>query len=97
MTAPSAEPHDPYVPIGCADYEHIELVCQDRYLVDVVTNETVVRGLAVDTMVNNQGEFLVVCRNDGTREMVRADHIKKIVALSADRRFDEYVFEGPPR
>ena len=82
-----------YVPIGCGDYEYIELACMDRYEIDVVKNHGTVRGLAVTTEANNTGEYLIIELDNEQRESVRVDHIKKIIVRSKIRRFDEHTFE----
>ena len=84
---------EPYVPIGCGDYEYIELACMDRYEVEVVKQDGTVRGLAVTTEANDTGEYLVIELGNKQREPVRVDHIKKIIVRSKERRFDEHTFE----
>jgi len=83
----------PYSPIGCADYEYIEIACMDRYVVDVVTETDTVRGLAVTTETNRNGEFLVLREDNGSRVSVRVDRIVKIIVLTEVRRFDERTFQ----
>lgn len=84
---------EPYVPIGCGDYEYIELACMDRYEVEVVKQDGTVRGLAVTTEANDTGEYLIVELGNKQRKRVRVDHIKKIIVRSKERRFDEHTFE----
>ncbi len=83
----------PYVPIGCGDFEYIELACMDRYEIDVVKLDGTVRGLAVTTQTNRTGEYLIIELDNEQRESVRVDHIKKIIVRSKIRRFDEHTFE----
>ena len=83
----------PYVPIGCADYEYIELACMDRYQVEVVKHDGLIRGLAVTTETNNTGEYLIIQLDNNKREAVRVDRIKQIIVLSEERRFEERTFE----
>jgi len=83
----------PYRPIGCADYEFIEIACMDRYVVDVVTETDTVRGLALTTETNRNGEFFVLRDNDGNSVSVRVDRIVKIIVQSEVRRFDERTFQ----
>lgn len=84
----------PYAPIGCADYEYIELACMDRYEVDVVKDDGTIRGLAINTEANNTGEYLIVQIDNNAHESVRVDLIKQIIVLSENRRFDERTFES---
>ncbi len=84
----------PYVPIGCGDYEYIELACMDRYEVEVVKRSgPPIRGLAVTTEVNDSGEYLVLELENQQRELIRVDQIKQIIVRSENRRFDERTFE----
>ncbi len=83
----------PYVPIGCGDYEYIELACIDRYEVDVVKHNGTVRGLAVTTKVDATGEYLIIQLDNNQRESVRVDQIKQIIVRSEPRRFNERTFE----
>lgn len=89
----STEDLSPYAPIGCGDFEYIELACMDRYEIDVVTDTGVVRGLAVDIELRDSAEFFILQQTDGTRRSVRVDQIKKLVVRSDERRFDEHVFD----
>lgn len=83
----------PYVPIGCADYEYIEIACMHRYQVDIVRHDATVRGLAVTTETNPTGEYLILESDDGQRVPTRVDQIKQIIVLAEDRYFDERTFE----
>jgi len=83
-----------YIPIGCADYEYIELACMDRYDVEIIKDDGKIRGLAVNTEANATGEYLIVQLDDNTCEHVRIDLIKQIIVLSEIRRFDEHTFDA---
>lgn len=83
----------PYIPIGCADYEYIELACMDRYDVEVIKDDGTIRGLAVNTETNATGEYLIVQLENNTCESIRVDLIKQIIVLSKNRRFDEHSFD----
>lgn len=64
----------------------------DGCTVEVVADNGTVRGRAVDTAVDGQGEFLVLELGDGSRHLIRVDQIRKIVVLSNPRHFDEWDF-----
>lgn len=66
----------------------------DACHVEVVMDGETVRGLAADTTVNGQGEFLVLELDDGSYRLIRVDRIRKLVVLSDPRRFDDWVFSG---
>ena len=80
------------MPIGCADYEYIEIACMDRYLLEIVKDDGRIRGVAVNTEVNDTGEYLIVQLDDNSRDTVRVDLIKQIIVVSKNRRFDERTF-----
>ena len=83
----------PYIPIGCGDYEYIELACMDHYEVDVIKHDGTVRGLAVATETDDNGEYLIIQLDKDQRESIRVDQIKQIIVRSEPRRFDERTFE----
>jgi len=67
----------------------------DRYEVDIVKGDGTVRGVAVNTRVNDMGEYLIVQLENNVCDSVRVDLIRQIIVLSKDRRFDERTFEPP--
>ena len=69
----------------------------DRYEVDIVKDDGTVRGVAVNTKVNDTGEYLIVQLENNVCDSVRIDLIKQIIVLSENRRFDERTFEPPMR
>ncbi|ASJ73618.1 Rho-binding antiterminator [Granulosicoccus antarcticus] len=84
---------EPYTPINCSDYDYIELACLDRCEVDIVKHEGVVRGCAVTTEKDSNGEYLIVQLENDLRESIRLDQIKQIVVRSEPRRFEERTFK----
>lgn len=80
-----------YSPIDCTKYDYLEIMCMDRYDVEIVGDDGIFRGRPLTTKSNESGEFLVFELNDGARESVRMDKIRKIKILSEPRRFDELV------
>ena len=82
----------PYEPIGCGDFEYIELACMDQYEIDVVTCDGIVQGTAIDIELKDSAEFFILRAVDGTRRSVRVDRIEKLIVRSEERRFDEHVF-----
>ena len=65
----------------------------DRYEVDIVKDDGTVRGVAVNTKVNDTGEYLIVQLENNACDFIRVDLIKQIIVLSENRRFDERTFE----
>ena len=85
-----------YVPIPCADYEPLEVVCMDHYAVELTThNGRTIVGSAVDLVVRAAAEFLLIRHGDGTTEEVRVDQIRHMVVLSRPCRFNNHSFGIP--
>jgi Rho-binding antiterminator len=85
-----------YVPISCADYEPLEIVCMDRYNIELTTHDgRTVAGTAVDLAVRPPEEFLVVRYDNGTTEDVRVDQIRYMAVLSRPCRFEDHTFATP--
>ena len=86
-----------YQAIACADYDHLELACMESYELEVVLKdgrlgESTLRGTAVTTRTNSNGEYLQLRVGDGSIKEIRADGILKLVVLSKNARFDERTF-----
>jgi Rho-binding antiterminator len=91
---PVDAPDEDYVPISCADYEILEIVCMDHYdLVLTTRGGRVVVGEAVDLAVTASEEFLVIRSENGTTERIRADQVRVLTVVSRPSRFDEHTFQ----
>ena len=82
-----------YVPIDCTHYDYMEIMCMDRYHVEIDGDDVTIRGKAITTESNEEGEFLVFEFDDGARDAIRMDNIRKITILSEPRRFDELTLK----
>jgi len=71
----------PYTPIG--------------YRVNVVLQAETIEGKASDTQKSETGEYLILEKDDGTKEKIRADQIKKMVVLDDNAKFKEHLFKKP--
>jgi len=83
----------PYTPIDCADYDIIEIACLYGYQLEVELQSQTIRGKAVTTEQNAQGEYLIVQDESNTRKKIRADEIHKLVVLNKHAKFSEHTFK----
>ena len=83
----------PYEPIDCGDYDHIELACVQRYLLDVVSHEGTTQGRALTMVTEADGEYLILELDDTQQHRIRVDQIRQITVLSHPRHFERLVFK----
>lgn len=84
---------DTYRPVGCEDYDYLEIACMDGYDVGVLSNGGLLSGKAIDMASDAGEEFLVVQSADGDINKIRIDKIQRLTVLSRPCRFEEHNFE----
>lgn len=84
-----------YVPIGCGDYEMLELACMHRYDVEVHTDAGTIVGCADTLRVHNGEEFFEVRLADGGRDSIRVDRIRRLVVRTRPAHFESHTFRRP--
>lgn len=85
-----------YAPIACSDYDILEIVCMDRYEIEVQYDTGTVLGIADGLDIRDGKEFLRVRCFDSdastTSAEIRADRIYQITVLSRPARFIQHRF-----
>jgi transcriptional antiterminator Rof (Rho-off) len=84
-----------YIPIGCGDYEMLELACMDGYDVEVHTDAGTIIGHADNLKVRAGEEFFEVRLADGGRDSIRVDRIRRLVVRTRPARFESHTFKRP--
>lgn len=84
-----------YKPIGCGDYEMLEIACMDGYDVEVHTDAGTIIGHADTLKVHAGEEFFEVRLADGGRDSIRADRIRQLVVRTRPARFESHTFKRP--
>jgi len=83
----------PYTPIDCADYDYIEIACLYGYRVDVVLASSTLRGKAITTEKNANGEFLILQDEQQEQKKIRADEIHQLIVLDKQAKFNSHTFK----
>lgn len=84
-----------YIPIGCGDYEMLELACMHGYDVEVHTDAGTIIGRADTLRVRAGEEFFELLLADGGRDTIRVDRIRRLVVRTRPAHFESHTFKGP--
>lgn len=84
---------DEYVPLDCGDYDVLELVCIDRYEVELLLHDGE-RLVGTPVTLENDGyaEHLLMTLSDGRSHRVRLDRLHTLTVLTRPARLEGFVF-----
>lgn len=81
-----------YEPIECGLYDVLEIVCMDRYEVELQLEDDTLSGVAIGLETRDHQEFLRLRPSTDAEEVVRLDRIQTLTVLSRPARFRFHDF-----